>query len=138
MAAIKQWKFEPYIQNGHAIRVSTKMYYDFAITDKIRDKQAGYTPIALAPGVSKGLLVHQVVPVDPSDARRKPIRGTVVLKAIIGKDGSIKDLQVVSSLSDDLSRAAKEAVVQRRYRPYSLAGEPVEIDTTINVNFQLK
>ena len=34
MAAMKQWKFEPYIQNGRAVRVSTKMYYDFAFTEK--------------------------------------------------------------------------------------------------------
>jgi TonB family protein len=138
MAAMKQWKFEPYIQNGHAVRVSSKMYYDFAFTDKIRDKQAPSTPIALAPGVSKGLLIHQVYPVYPSEAERKRIQGTVVLKAVIGKDGIIRDIQVVNSPSDDLSRAAKEAVAQWRYRPYSLAGELVEIDTTINVNFRLR
>jgi TonB family protein len=138
MAAMKQWKFEPYIQNGHAVQVSTKMYYDFAFSNKIQDKQAPSTPIELAPGVSQGLLIHKVVPVYPSDARRKRIQGTVALKAIIGKDGMVKNLHVVSSPSNDLAQAAKEAVEQWRYRPYSIAGESVEIDTTINVNFFLK
>lgn len=138
IATIKQWKFEPYIHNGHPVRVSTKMYYDFAFINKVHDTQAPSTPIELAPGVSQGLLIHKVVPVYPSDARRKRIQGTVVLKAIIGKDGQIKNLQVVSSPSDDLGQAAKEAVEQWRYRPYSLNGETVEIDTTININFFLK
>jgi len=66
------------------------------------------------------------------------VEGTVVLRAVIGKDGVVRDLHVESSPSDDLSQAALTAVQQWTYRPYLLSGEPVEIDTTINVNFKLK
>jgi len=163
IAAMKQWKFEPYLQNGHPVRVSTKMYYDFAFTEKVRDNAVG-APLpskALNPddepangtgtsdnsnakrvhilqGVSQGMLVHKVAPVYPITALRSHTQGTVVLRAVIGKDGLIKNLQVVSSPSKDLAQAAMEAVEQWRYRSYTLNGEAVEVDTTINVNFQLK
>jgi len=69
-------------------------------------------------------------------ARQARIQGTVVLQAVIGKDGSIQNLKVVSG-HPMLAPAALEAVKQWRYKPYFLNGEPVEVDTTINVNFTL-
>jgi len=59
----------------------------------------------------------------------------VVLHAVIGKDGHIHDLQVLSSPASDLTSAAEDAVRQWTYRPYTLLGDPVEVETTINVNF---
>jgi protein TonB len=87
-------------------------------------------------GVSQGLLIHQVKPTYPPLARQARIQGTVVLQAVIGKDGSIQNLKVVSG-HPMLAPAALEAVKQWRYKPYFLNGEPVEVDTTINVNFTL-
>jgi TonB family protein len=167
VSAMKDWKFEPFMQNGQAVRVSTKMHYDFAFTGKVYDKE-GKTggssatelnptaesvdqknaqgsatpdstkkPLSIAQGVSQGLLIHQVRPVYPRAALQHYEQGTVVLQAIIGKDGVIKDLHIISSPSDDLAKAAMGAVEQWRYRPYVLNGEPVEVDTTINVNFKL-
>ena len=62
--------------------------------------------------------------------------GAVELQATIGKSGSIV---AVKTLTGDaiLARAAKEAVVQWKYKPYLLNGEPVEIQTQITVNFKL-
>ena len=60
----------------------------------------------------------------------------MVLQAVIGKDGSIQNLQVVSG-HPMLAPAALEAVKQWKYKPYFLNGEPVEVETTINVNFTL-
>jgi periplasmic protein TonB len=65
------------------------------------------------------------------------VQGPVVLAAVIGKDGTIQGLRVVSSASPLLNQSALEAVKQWRYRPYILNGEPVEVDTTITVNFTL-
>ena len=86
--------------------------------------------------VSQGLLIHQVKPSYPPLARQARIQGTVVLQAVIGKDGNIQNLKVVSG-HPMLAPAALEAVKQWKYKPYYLNGEPVEVDTTINVNFTL-
>jgi protein TonB len=69
-------------------------------------------------------------------AKQAHIQGTVVLHAVIGKDGQVQGLQVVSG-HPMLSAAAINAVKQWRYKPYMLNGQPVEIDTNITVNFTL-
>jgi protein TonB len=92
--------------------------------------------VRVSQGVSQGLLIHQVKPTYPPLARQARIQGTVVLQAVIGKDGSIQGLKVVSG-HPMLAPAALEAVKQWKYKPYFLNGEPVEVDTTINVNFTL-
>ncbi len=99
-------------------------------------KVATPTRIRVSQGVSQGLLIHQVKPTYPPLARQARIQGMVVLQAVIGKDGSIQNLKVVSG-HPMLAPAALEAVKQWRYKPYYLNGEPVEVDTTINVNFTL-
>ncbi len=92
--------------------------------------------VRVSQGVSQGLLIHQVKPSYPPLARQARIQGTVVLQAVIGKDGAIQNLKVVSG-HPMLAPAALEAVKQWKYKPYYLNGEPVEVDTTINVNFTL-
>jgi len=99
-------------------------------------KVATPTRIRVSQGVSQGLLIHQVKPSYPPLARQARIQGTVVLQAVIGKDGNIQNLKVVSG-HPMLAPAALEAVKQWKYKPYYLNGEPVEVDTTINVNFTL-
>lgn len=93
--------------------------------------------VRVSQGVTSGLLLHRVNPVYPDGARRAHIQGKVLLKALIGKDGNIEDLQVISGPTE-LTQAAVGAVQQWRYRPYLLMGQPVEIDTTIEVNFVLQ
>jgi protein TonB len=61
----------------------------------------------------------------------------VVLTAIIDKDGSIENLQLVSG-HPILAPAAIEAVKQWRYKPFLLSGQPFEVETTVTVNFQLR
>jgi protein TonB len=81
-------------------------------------------------------LVYDVAPKYPPEAGRARIEGTVVLLAVIGKDGIVQDVRVQSGLSV-LAQAAMEAVKQWRYRPYFLNGEPVEVDSQITINFNL-
>ena len=81
-------------------------------------------------------LVHDVAPKYPPEAGRERIEGTVVLMAVIGKDGTVRDVRVESGLPL-LAQAAIDAVKQWRYRPYLLNGEPVEIDSEITINFNL-
>lgn len=92
--------------------------------------------VRVSSGVAQGLLIRQIAPQYPQLARQARIQGTVVLQAVIGKDGTVQGLHVISG-HPMLTQAAMEAVKQWRYRPYSLNGEPVEVDTQINVNFTL-
>jgi len=92
--------------------------------------------VRVSQGVSQGLLIHKVLPQYPPLARQARIQGVVVLEALIGKDGGIQNLHVVSG-HPMLTNAALDAVKQWRYKPYYLNGEPVEVETTINVNFSL-
>ena len=84
----------------------------------------------------EGNLIHRVQPDYPAPARQFRIQGLVVLRAMIGRDGAIEDLQVLSG-HPMLVKAAVEAVRQWRYRPYELNGEPVEVETEVKVNFIL-
>jgi peptidyl-prolyl cis-trans isomerase A (cyclophilin A) len=92
--------------------------------------------ITISPGIANGLLEEHRYPIYPVDAKRAGVQGTVVLEAIIGKDGTIRNLNVVSG-PDMLQQAAIDAVHSWRYRPYMLNGEPVEVRTKINVVFTL-
>ncbi len=92
--------------------------------------------VRVSQGVSQGLLIHKVQPSYPPLARQARIQGTVVLQALIGKDGNIQNLHVVSG-HPMLTNSALEAVKEWKYKPYYLNGEPVEVETTINVNFTL-
>jgi periplasmic protein TonB len=77
-----------------------------------------------------------VRPTYPRMAIMTRTQGVVLLHAIIGRDGSIKQLQVVSG-HPLLIQAALDAVQQWKYRPYLLNGEPVEVETQVTVNFTL-
>src|SRR6202522_4022846 len=92
--------------------------------------------VRVSAGVTSGLLVRKVNPVYPPLARQARISGTVVLRAVIGKDGSIQNLSLVSG-HPMLAPAAIDAVKKGKYKPYLLNGEPVEVDTEIQVNFTL-
>jgi len=83
-------------------------------------------------------LVHQVNPVYPERARAQGIQGSVLLEAIILKDGALGAMRVLNKLADpDLVDAAIEAVRNWRYEPTLLNGQPIEVVTTITVNFRL-
>jgi TonB family protein len=93
--------------------------------------------VHVSQGISEGLLVHKVLPVYPQSARRHHVQGTVVLRALIGKNGRIAELTPVSG-PKELVPAAVGAVQQWRYKPYLLEGQPVAVETDIVVNFQLR
>ena len=82
------------------------------------------------------MLIHRVTPIYPTIARQGRIQGTVTLHAIIGRDGTIQNLQAISG-PPLLIPAALDAVQRWRYRPYLLNNEPVEVETQITVNFTL-
>jgi TonB family protein len=92
--------------------------------------------VRVSPGVSQGLLVTRVAPEYPDEARRGRIQGTVLLTVVIGKTGDVTKIKVVSG-HPMLVSAAMDAVQQWKYKPYLLQGNPVEVITSIQVNFAL-
>jgi TonB family protein len=92
--------------------------------------------VNIAGGIAAGMVLQKVIPEYPETAKEMRLEGTVVLQAIIAKDGRIRDLHVVSG-PKGLQQAAMDAVQQWVYRPYLLNGEPVEVQTTVNVVFAL-
>lgn len=134
--AAKKWKFKPFIRNGNPETVYTLIPFNFAFADNVADTKPPQR-VRVSSGVSSGLLIHKVSPAYPPDARSAHVQGTVLLQALIGKDGRIIDLHVITG-DPMLSPAAIGAVQQWRYKPYLLAGEPVEVETQIQVNFQLR
>ena len=152
LESVKKWKYKPYIRNGKPVRVSTTVNVDFVFSGKVEnfkyvppkqdadDKTSGPNGpkrVRVSQGVSEGMLIHKVQPMYPPAARMNHVQGRVVLHAIIGRDGVIRDLQVVSG-PKELQQSAMGAVRQWRYRPYYLFGQPVEIDTEITVNYVLQ
>ncbi len=85
-------------------------------------------------GVMAGNVISRVNPTYPPDAKAEGISGAVVMSAVIGTDGTIENLQVVSG-PEKLRSSALDAVRQWTYKPYVLNGVPVSVQTTITVNY---
>ena len=88
-------------------------------------------------GVQAGRKLSGSNPVYPQAARAAHLTGTVTFSAVIGKDGHLVELEPVSSPSGILTRAAFEAVRDWTYQPYLLGGDPVEVETTIAIHFDM-
>ena len=96
-------------------------------------------PVAGKPPIShmmEGNLIFRVQPEYPDLAKRTRIQGQVMLRAVISREGTIENLQVLSG-HPMLVQAAVKAVQLWRYRPYVLNGEPVEVETQVTVKFVL-
>ncbi len=91
-------------------------------------------PLHVSTGVSEGMLLAPIRPVYPAIARAAGVHGTVMVEAVISREGKIESLRVVSGPAM-LQGAAIDAIREARYRPYRLNGEPTEVQTTITVNF---
>jgi TonB family protein len=99
-------------------------------TKKIKAQQFTMQRIRVAPDVEAAKLIKRIEPVSPEPA----IQGTVRLTAVIGKDGRVQNLRLLSG-QPRLATAAMEAVKQWLYRPTLIGGQLVEVVTQINVNF---
>jgi TonB family protein len=117
------------ILNGAAI--------DAAIFTRDENMQAAGKPVLVSGGMMKGQLISEVQPLYPEAARHKHIQGSVMMRAVIGRDGRIHQLQLKSAPDPDLAIAALAAVRQWVYKSFLLNGEPADVDTTITVNVNM-
>jgi len=101
-----------------------------------REMQRAAQPdvVNISARVAQGLLISKTAPVYPVDAKMTAVCPKVVLEAMIGTDGLIKDLKFVTG-PEQLQQAAFDAVRRWRYRPYLLNGQPVAARTTVNLIF---
>jgi TonB family protein len=92
--------------------------------------------LRVSTGVAEGLKTHDVAPKYPREAKARGIQGNVLIQATIDTKGNLTKLKIVQG-NPILAEAAMEAVEQWKYRPYVLKGEPVEVETTIRIQFHL-
>jgi len=92
--------------------------------------------IRISEGVKPGVLLHEVSPVYPPQARLQRVNGVVVLDATVGADGAVHSVKAVSGPAV-LVAAASDAVKKWRYTPSTLNGTPIEVQKRITVDFKL-
>jgi TonB family protein len=121
---------------NHKSRVTAPTERELASSDSAFFSSDSEGPVSVAPAVMEENLVMSRVPAYPDVARADHIEGPVVMQAIISKNGTVGHLHVIQG--DPLLRsAASEAVSKWRYRPYTVNGKPVEVATTVTVDFKL-
>ena len=93
--------------------------------------------IKVGGNVQSAMVLKKVVPIYPASAKASAIQGPVQLAVIIGKDGTVQQVSVLDGPAE-LTQAATDAVKQWVYRPTLLNGNPVDVETTVTVNFTLQ
>jgi TonB family protein len=156
--AVKQWKYKPYLLNGRPIAMETQVSVDFRLEPKIirmipapiaserttgdgigttmARNAADAQRVRVSQTVSQGLVVKRVYPRYPPEARKEHVQGTVVLMVLISREGDVSEVKLISG-DPILAPAAIDAVKQWKYKPYLLDGRPVEVETTVQINFTL-
>jgi TonB family protein len=95
--------------------------------------------IAVGGNVQQAMLQNMARPAYPEDCKADHVQGTVLLRAVIGREGDVIGLEQINQLVDGrLAEAAMLAVKQWKYKPTLLNGEPVQVQTEITVNFELR
>jgi TonB family protein len=147
-----KWKLKPMAAKGVPVQAEAPLTFRFETTLAINAAQptgqansaaataSGAVPplaVRVSPGVLQGFLVDDPTPVYPPEAKQNHIQGKVVLALTIDKAGTAKDIRVLTSPDQTLTDSAIAAVSRWRYRPYQLNGSPVDVQSTVEVNFKL-
>jgi TonB family protein len=137
VTAVKQWKFRPYLLNDEPVEVETTATVEFTaeppfvITPK---PFHGPRMVRVAQGVMDKSMVKRVEPQYPQEAKNNHIQGDVVIEVMIDTKGNIAKLNVIKG-HPVLAKAAVEAVSQWKYKPFTIQGDPVDVETTILIKF---
>ena len=156
LGMVKDWLYSPTLSNGRPVRVLTLVDLNFTafkpsdlrggpggilggpvgMNEPPTTRSASPIRISVSAAVMQSNLISRTMPVYPTIAKIKRIGGTVTLQASISKTGTVEDLTIVSGPME-LRQSALDAVSTWNFRPYLLNGEPVEVQTQINVVFSL-
>ena len=98
-------------------------------------QRAAQKPVQVPTEVMQKLLVHQVQPVYPAEARSQNLQGIIALDVVIGPDGSVISMRPLNG-PDILARAAMDALRWWKFQPYRVNGQPVAVETTMAVEFK--
>ena len=144
--AVQQWKFKPYLLNGEPVELESevelnlKSAHGAPTISPSRPPDGAYAmqprTMRVSNDVMVGLLIRRIDPRYPEEAKANHTQGNVVLRVTIDKDGNVADVKPVQG-DAMLADAAMKAVSQWKYRPYLLNGKPVEVETTITIQFHI-
>ena len=104
-------------------------------SNRLRVEGPTGVPIKIPADVMEQFVIHKVEPAYPDAARQANVQGIVLLDAVIGPDGAVEELRALSG-PDVLVPAALDAVKWWRFQPYRVSGKPVEVETTVAVEFR--
>ncbi|HEX5234883.1 MAG TPA: energy transducer TonB [Silvibacterium sp.] len=128
--------FDTGLPNDSEVRGATSLLARMPPLPPVVARARPQGPVRISAGVAAGRLLEPIRPVYPGIAKSAGVQGTVVVEAIISKDGQVENAHAVSGPAL-LAQAAVDAVSRARYLPFKLNGEAVDVDTTINIIFSL-
>jgi TonB family protein len=146
-----KWQLKPAVVDGSRVQVEVPLTFAFSTTlEGVAAPSSGSIAaspsvsgtdtnlIKVSPAIANSLRVKSYPPVYPQSLKERRVSGKVELKAVIGINGEIVSLAPISSNDPDFTTAAIAAVQHWAYKPYLLNGAPVEVETTIILNFQAR
>ena len=156
--AVRQWKYQPYLQNGRPVSVETEVSVSFPpasnpgadaeppnfkmpaiytgrIVSITKRRPDGTLRADVASEFARSLLIKEVPPAYPDTARDQHIPASdVVVKAVVSKEGDVIDVQLVSG-NPPFTQPALDAVKQWKYKPFLSDGNAIEFETEIRLEF---
>jgi TonB family protein len=132
--AVKRWVFKPGTINGEAVDV----IFNLTVNFKLEKKDSGDAPLRVGGDVRAPIVMEKVEPTYTEKARKARINGIVIVEAVIGREGLVKDVSVLKPLPFGLDQAAVDAVKQWKFKPGTLDGQPVDVIFNLTVNFRLE
>ena len=140
IAAVRTWQFAPALKDGVPVEAITQIDVDFKLPASVGPpKTKGMSEtVRIGPGVIPPTVISRVQPDYTEEARAAKYEGTVVVKATIGVDGTLKVEKVLRELDHGLTENAVEALKQWKFKPGLKNGKPVAVSLNIEVNFRLQ
>ena len=139
VAAVKQWRFRPYVFYNETVSIQTTVTARFTLDPPavtVPKPRPANLKLRVSQGVAERMILHRVNPHYPEEAKRNGVQGDVLMQAVIDTKGDVTELKVMRG-DPLLAAASVEAARQWKYRPYSLNGQPVEVQTTILFTFHM-
>lgn len=140
VAAIRDWRFQPATLDGEPVAVHYRLTVRFDLDGPRPVDAFGSNQQAVYKVEGEVVRPERVSgdpPSYPPDSRKGKIQGRVVVEAVIDRQGDVAAARVVSAPAEDLGHAAAAAIKTWKFRPATLAGEPVPVYYNLTVNFRL-